>query len=283
MRFGGGAENECQDIQPAAYGRSPQQSGVPKSQAMRFVFSITGAALQGRGVGALSAVSRRTGITGLVGRAGKSGASISLFTGRSGNEMPPDSAESLRRTRRGGRCIALWLRLCARTHSARRAWMSTSMSSSSSSIMFLRRFARSFSRASSKDSSETFEQVARYSSIGLVVFIWIVSKFLSRNSPMQGPGEVKHTVHSEKVNIENELAEVASELRALFASDRHAQKGRSDAIMKRMFPLVKWACVEGSSRDGAAQSGRQRRVLSVMERVILLDIGVNEFARQAPQ
>lgn len=201
MRFGGASERT---ISAKTFSRrhAVHARRQVARQAMRFVFSITGAAPRGRCAGTLSAALRRTGITGLVPRAGKSGASTSLFTGRSGKEMPSDRAEPLRRTRRGGRCIAVWWRLWARIHSARRAWMSTSMSSSNSSIMFLRRFARSFSRASSKDSSDTFEQVARYSSIGLVVFIWIVSKCLNQKVPDARAGDVKHTVHSKKVNIE---------------------------------------------------------------------------------
>lgn len=91
--------------------------------------------------------------------------------GRSGSCRSVTSSAGARRGRRVRRGSAACSCLYTRIHSAIRDWMSISISSSNTSLSSLRRFARSFSRASTNDSRVTLEQFARYSSIGLSVFM----------------------------------------------------------------------------------------------------------------
>jgi hypothetical protein len=131
----------------------------------------------GRRAGVASA--QNTRIRGSFSNAASEAASVAESVVASGEENGKESvADSLVRSRRMRRCARCILVCCrwASSHSAMRAWMSISINSSRISIICLRRFARSFRRASSNDCNEVFEQVARYSSIGLVVFMPRVSQ-----------------------------------------------------------------------------------------------------------
>jgi len=146
-----------------------------ENHAMRLDFSVIGAMCRATGAGVPMLAARSAGITEFAPSNGKSYAlSSAPWSGvRSGRDGALSTTEGLRGERRR---IAVRRRRCTRIHSAMRAWISTSTSSSMSSMMRCRRLARSLRRASSNDSSEIFEQVARYSSIGFVVFIVRVSE-----------------------------------------------------------------------------------------------------------
>lgn len=123
------------------------KNGNREHHAMRLGASVIGAERSGPGTDVSAAASRSACITGFGPSAGKSGASSCAysFLGRSGKERSFSSVEELRAERRRS---DVRRRRCTRTHSAMRAWISTSTNSSISSMMRWRRFERSLRRAS---------------------------------------------------------------------------------------------------------------------------------------
>ena len=185
--------NNVRRHQEVACARCSRELLRGRNHAMRFDLSAASRTLRRRHVGETSGRTAPEAIIGLGAAPAKSGppALSAEWLAKSVNGAPVSSGELLRRARRGGLSAVARFRRCLRAHSATRAWISTSMSSSRSSIMCLRRFARSFKRASSKDSREVLEQVARYLSIGFVVFIRICLQRPNEFSPMQsGEGQV---------------------------------------------------------------------------------------------
>lgn len=177
-------------------GANSVRSSSCEDHAIRRDFSFTSAGLRWTGPAPSMTASRSAGMTGFGPRAGKSRVflSASWFGGRSGRARFLSAGEELRDERRR---VAAWRRRWTRIHSAMRAWISTSTNSSMSSMMRSRRLARSLRRASSNDCRETFEQVARYSSIGLVVFIIRVSK-PSATDRAAGKGRI-HSISNKSI------------------------------------------------------------------------------------
>ena len=138
------------------------------------------------------------------------------------------SSKSSRLLRSEDCAAAVCSRCLARIQPATRDWTSASTHWSKTSISCFRRFARSLSRASSNASREWREQVARYSNIGLFVFIGPLQIALKPNRPQSAYSTHRRTMTH--MSIRNNHPQAAVFLGSMLARavGRPGREGRGE-------------------------------------------------------